>query len=391
MVELDVYLGSRLAGRLTGDGDQVRFEYASGWLDREGVDIARTLPIQAEPLDPGPTRAFFDGLLPEASLREVLARDWGTDPLDTWALLAVIGRESAGAITILPSGEPLPDRGDVDWLTEEDLAEAIRRLPVAPLASDPSSPVRVSLGGVQDKLVLVHDGERWGLPHPGTPSTHIAKPDPERDWLPHLAVNEHVCTHWMAQLRLPAANTSLLTVAGRRVLISERFDRTGSWPDVERLHQEDFAQLTGRLSIHKYEQHGGPGVAECLEALAERSANPVADRRAFVEMVWANTLLGNADAHAKNYALLLTRGAWRLAPAYDVLCTLAYENVDHRSAMRLDGRDSGRMTDPPPNWRAARTWTRAVGLPRHRSPAHRGAARRARRARGRARDPRPAS
>ena len=145
---------------------------------------------------------------------------------------------------------------------------------------------------------------------------------------------------------LPPANASLITVAGRRVLISERFDRTGSWPHLERLHQEDFAQLTGRLAIHKYEQHGGPGVAECLQAISERSANPVADRRAFVEMMWVNTLLGNADAHAKNYSLLLTTEGWRLAPAYDVLCTLAYEHVDHRSAMRLDGRDSGRMTDP---------------------------------------------
>jgi serine/threonine-protein kinase HipA len=346
VVELDVYLGSRLAGRVAGDRDQVRFEYAPEWLEREGVDIARLLPLQSDPLPPEPTRAFFDGLLPEASLREVLARDWGADPLDTWALLAAIGRESAGAITILPAGDPLPSKGAVDWLTEADLAEAIRRLPVAPLASDPASPVRVSLGGVQDKLVLVHDGERWGLPHPGTPSTHIAKPDPERDWLPNLAVNEHVSTHWLGLTGLPAANTSLLTVSGRRVLISERFDRSGSWPDVERLHQEDFAQLTGRLSIHKYEQHGGPGVAECLQAIAERSANPVADRRAFVETVWVNTLLGNADAHSKNYALLLTDGAWRLAPAYDVVCTLAYEEVDHRSAMRLDGRDSGRMTDP---------------------------------------------
>jgi serine/threonine-protein kinase HipA len=150
----------------------------------------------------------------------------------------------------------------------------------------------------------------------------------------------------MLLIGLPAATTSLLTVARRRALISERFDRSGSWPDVERLHQEDFAQLTGRLSIHKYEQHGGPGVAECLQAISERSANPVADRRAFVETVWANTLLGNADGHAKNYALLLTQRAWRLAPAYDVLCTLAYEHVDHRSAMRLDGRDGGRMTDP---------------------------------------------
>ena len=346
MVELDVYLGSRLVGRLVGDVDQVRFAYDSDCLEQGGPDIARMLPVQTEPLPPGATRAFFDGLLPESSLREVLARDWGVDPLDTWGLLAVIGRESAGAITVLPAGESLPQRGEVDWLTEDELAEAIRRLPVAPLASDPSSPVRVSLGGVQDKLVLVYDENRWGLPHPGTPSTHIAKPDPQRDWLPHLAVNEHVCTHWMGQAGVPTASTSLITVADRRVLVSKRFDRSGSWPDVERLHQEDFAQLTGRLSIQKYEQYGGPGVADCLQAISERSANPVADRRAFVETVWVNTLLGNADAHAKNYALLLGDEGWRLAPAYDVLCTLAYEHVDHRSAMRLDGRDSGRTTDP---------------------------------------------
>src|SRR4051794_28326582 len=128
VVELDVYLGSRLAGRVTGEQDQVKFEYARERIDREGVDIARVLPLQPEPLPPGPTPAFCGGLLPEASLREVLARDWGVDPLDTWALLAAIGRESAGAITILPAGDPMPSKGGIEWLTEEELAEAIRRL-----------------------------------------------------------------------------------------------------------------------------------------------------------------------------------------------------------------------------------------------------------------------
>jgi serine/threonine-protein kinase HipA len=144
---------------------------------------------------------------------------------------------------------------------------------------------------------------------------------------------------------LPAASTQLLTVDGRRVLVSERFDRVGAWPTVERLHQEDFTQLTGRLAIHKYEQHGGPNVAECLEAILDRSADPIRDRRVFLETVWVNALLGNADAHAKNYALLLKERAWRLAPAYDVVCTLVYGQVDHGAAMRLDGQTSGRWAD----------------------------------------------
>ena len=183
VVELDVYLGSRLVGS-RGEVDQVRFVYDSDWLARGGLDIARMLPVQTEPLPPGPTRAFFDGLLPESSLREVLARDWGVDPLDTWGHWPY--RPRVRRRDHRPSRRGVAPTPAKSTGSRGQLAETIRRLPVAPLASDPSSPVRVSLGGVQDKLVLVYDGERWGLPHPGTPSTHIAKPDPRRDWLPTL-------------------------------------------------------------------------------------------------------------------------------------------------------------------------------------------------------------
>jgi len=345
MPDLDVYLGRAFVGRLEGPADAVRFSYAEQWLSH-GVAISHRLPLQAQPADSAATRVYFDGLLPEATLRSELARIWRCDPLDTYGLLAAIGRESAGAISILPAGEALPSASEVDWCTEDDLAAQIARLPTAPLASVPGSVVRISLGGAQDKLAVVRDGSRWGLPHPGTPSTHIAKPDPQRDWLPHLALNEFVCCSWIASLGLAVAETDLVSIAGRRVLVSSRFDRVGRHPDVTRLHQEDFAQITGHLSLHKYEQDGGPSVADCLAAIGEISAEPITDRRAFLDYVWTNALLGNADAHAKNYAMLLTGRAWRLAPMYDVNCTLAYEEVDHGLAMRLDGRQAGRSPSP---------------------------------------------
>lgn len=344
MLDLDVYLGSELAGRLFGD-DEVRFAYTPSWL-ADGVAISHGLPLGAAPASLQATRVFFDGLLPEATLRSELARIWRLDPLDTYGLLAAIGRESAGAISVLPAGERLPAGGEVDWLTERQLASVTARLPRAPLGSDPRSGVRVSLGGAQDKLVLIRDGRRWGLPHPGTPSTHIAKPDPQRDWLPNLAVNEFVCCRWLAGLGLAVASTDLITVARRRVLISTRFDRVGAYPGTERLHQEDFAQITGHLSLQKYEENGGPSIADCVSAISAVSAEPIADRRAFIDAAWANALVGNADAHAKNYAMVLRGRTWRLAPMYDVICTLVYDEADHGLAMRLDGKTSGRAASP---------------------------------------------
>jgi len=347
MPDLDVYIGNQLAGILSGDVSTATFRYDKRWATEQPA-ISRQLPISEHPATTDQTRVFFDGLLPEAALRTELARLWRCDPLDWMTLLAAIGRESAGAVSVVPHGEQLPPPGNVEWCDEARLAEQIARLPAVPLASSPETAVRMSLGGAQDKLALVRDRDRWGVPRPGTPSTHIAKPDPSRPLLPHLGANEYVCLRWAASLDVPTTSAELRWIGDRRVLISQRFDRSGSFPHTQRLHQEDFAQLTGRLPIHKYEENGGPSVAECLAAIDDVSEQPIMDRRAFLDAIWVNALLGNGDAHAKNYAMLLTGRSWRLAPLYDINCTLAYDRAvaDHGLAMRLDGRACGRRPDP---------------------------------------------
>ncbi len=98
-------------------------------------------------------------------------------------------------------------------------------------------------------------------------------------------------------------------------------------------------------SIHKYEQHGGPGVAECLQAISERSANPVADRRAFVEMVWANPSWAIRTRTRRTTRCCSREG---LAPRSGLRRPLHPRVRSRRSPLgnRLDGRDSGRTTDP---------------------------------------------
>ncbi|MFK8083893.1 MAG: HipA domain-containing protein, partial [Granulosicoccus sp.] len=68
---------------------------------------------------------------------------------------------------------------------------------------------------------------------------------------------------------------------------------------------------------------------------------PAADRLAFLRMQIFHFLVGNADAHGKNFALLhpLKPAAPSLAPLYDVVCTAAYPALTKRIAMSVGGRN----------------------------------------------------
>jgi serine/threonine-protein kinase HipA len=193
--------------------------------------------------------------------------------------------------------------------------------------------VRVSLAGVQEKLLLTRmPGGKWGRPVDGTPSTHILKPEIAR--FPNTVENEAFCMRLAKNLGLSAASVETTLVNGRKLIIVQRYDRVihqdGS---VQRLHQEDFCQATGVLPDKKYQEDGGPSltrIAGILQAVA-----PAADIEALLRAVVLNVLIGNGDAHAKNFSLLHhPSGALGLAPLYDLMSTLYYG--DERLAMYID-------------------------------------------------------
>jgi serine/threonine-protein kinase HipA len=216
-------------------------------------------------------------------------------------------------------------------LTEAEIADLVANLSSAPLGV--GGRVRISLAGVQEKLLLTRmpDGQ-WGRPVDGTPSTHILKPEIAR--LPNTVKNEAFCMRLAKHLGLSAASVETTLVNGRKLIIVQRYDRVihqdGS---VQRLHQEDFCQATGVLPDKKYQEDGGPSltrIAGILQAVA-----PSADIEALLRAVVLNILIGNGDAHAKNFSLLHhPSGALGLAPLYDLLSTLYYG--DERLAMYID-------------------------------------------------------
>ena len=203
------------------------------------------------------------------------------------------------------------------------------------------------MGGVQDKLVLTRSADgQFGLPRGGWPSTCLLKPD--YGHYEDIAANEAFCMRVAAAAGLDTAPTELLEVGPTPCLYVERFDRAVRDGRTVRIHQEDMCQALGLLPVSKYEENGGPSVAAVVGLFRELgSARAALDINAFVKAVLVSFLLGNSDAHGKNFALLHEApGEMRLAPLYDVVSTAVYPEVTDRLAMRIGGVDDPAEVGP---------------------------------------------
>lgn len=347
MRQLDVYVGEQRAGSLAelpGSPALLEFRYEPDWLrSPQRVALSLSMPLRAEAYPHEIAAPFFANLLPEGDPRDAIGRRLGIAPGDIYGMLEALGRDCAGALVVLPHGSapPPPPPGSPPFLVMplEQLGRLIDGLPQRPLGVDPDDGgARLSLAGVQDKLVLSRVGAGWVLPDERIPSTHIIKPANPR--LAGSVENEALCLDLAARSGLDTARATIEMLDGRRCLVVARYDRSEERPP-RRIHQEDFCQALSRWPNQKYENRGGPGLADCFRVLEGTSA-PAVDRLKLLDAVTFNVLIGNVDAHAKNYSILhLPGGTVRLAPLYDLMCGDPYENVTQNLAMAIGGGRRG--------------------------------------------------
>jgi serine/threonine-protein kinase HipA len=338
-MSLDVYLHGVQVGILeAGISTDYTFAYTQQTVEEAGLGaivLSQSLPVREEPFDPIATRTFFEGLLPESTRREEIATELRISPNDSYRLLEEIGRDCAGAVVILPAGTPYAQGdGAVDWLDDAELARMVDELPRRPLGITPGEKgMRLSLAGVQRKLTLIRSGSgAFGRPAADAPSTHLIKPQYDSEF-PDLAYNEMFCMRVAACVGLPAAQTELEVIAGRPCLISRRFDRSTDGMTSVRLHQEDLCQALGVPSNLKYEQSFGPGFRRFRELLREIGRS--VDVATLVRIAVLNFVLGNSDAHGKNFAILFAELGRQMAPLYDVVSTAVYDEVEDAMAMAI--------------------------------------------------------
>jgi len=332
--------GARVGQLALNDYGEPEFVYAEDWLATSNArPVSASLPLQPEPFDRRVTLPFFEGLLPEASQRTAIAQALGISERNEFRLLEEIGGEVAGAIEVWPEGvEPKsygkPDRSRI--LSDDELVALIDRLPTRPMLAGGEDGLRLSLAGAQSKLPVVCKDGQIALPAPGQPTTHILKPEIAR--FEGTAENEAFCMRLARAIGLDVADVQYRSVGDKRFLLIERYDRqAGEDGKTIRLHQEDFCQALGYTSARKYASDGGPVFRDCFALIRRVTTRPAAETLKLLDAALFNAIIGNADAHAKNFSLLYLPDRTQLAPLYDLLSTIAYPDLSQRFAMKIGG------------------------------------------------------
>ena len=186
---------------------------------------------------------------------------------------------------------------------------------------------RMSISGVQPKLSMSRQGSRLVPVTDG--GQFILKPQTER--FPLLPQNENLCMNIAERMGINVPTHGLFDLRDASpAYIVRRFDRT---PDGQKKRCEDFLQILG-----EDDKYAG-SVERIGKRIWELSSVPGLDAQLFFERVLLNFLLGNGDAHLKNFSLLETGdGGLRLSPAYDIVCSKAVIPKETDFAITLNGK-----------------------------------------------------
>ncbi|WP_295515917.1 type II toxin-antitoxin system HipA family toxin [uncultured Pseudomonas sp.] len=314
--ELAVWRDQQRIGTLwTGeDGRTLGFRYVPGTPRA----ISNSLPLTAQSFAPKDEVAhhWFANLLPEEMARQALVSRLGVADED-FALLGAIGGDCAGALRIVAPDTPEPTGAARLALDPAELARwAEGKERYAPF--HPQQPLRLSLAGAQDKLPVIRADGALFLPLGSEASSHLLKFARK----PALIYNELYMNRLAQRAGLPVPATSIGRAGKACYLEVARYDRRQTPLEVERLHQEDFCQALGYPRRLKYQEEGGPSLADCTALLRRVATMPGLQVRQLLRWQLFNVLAGNSDGHAKNLSLLQDAdGRWELAPAYDLVCT----------------------------------------------------------------------
>lgn len=276
-------------------------------------------------------------------VKEKLAKNLGLSPRNPFALLFKVGGDCAGAIEMhATKPKNFKKTAAIISLTEDKIDKIIDELRIKPLLAG-SNKAKLSLAGAQSKLAVLFDKKKKkSLPKllKNSPSTHILKPI-----IPNFldsSHNEFFCMELAEKIGLDVAKTFLKFAKEKPYLLIRRYDRElDSKGRITRIHQEDFCQAMAIPPELKYQQEGGPNIEACLLLIEKNSSQAALDKLKFLRAIIFNFLVGNSDAHGKNYSFLYEKNLVKLAPLYDLISMAVYSQLDKNMAMKI-----GKIYDP---------------------------------------------
>ncbi len=336
--------------------DRWTLDYDADWVAAPGAfPLSPALPLQpsVDGYAVGAVKRFVENLLPEGRALDITATTYRVSKSNIYALISALGTETTGAFRFWRSDDvpPVVAVKPPREVTREELDQRIAERDQVPLAVWDGK-VRMSIAGVQDKLMVyldrpLGDAGRLFLVEPPLASTHILKPDPARQVTPHLVVNEHFCMSMARRMKLPVAEVGIYRTP-RPVLVVRRFDRVvvqggANEPTVQRLHIIDGCQACDLPESFKYERNLGSGEHvrniregvsfEMLFERVEQTVNKAVARMTLLRWALFQFLIGNCDAHGKNFSFFVRREGLDPAPWYDLVSALQYAGIDPELAM----------------------------------------------------------
>jgi len=185
---------------------------------------------------------------------------------------------------------------------------------------------KLSISGVQPKLSVKVDKKTNQLISVAEGGAYILKP--QTAIFPNIPENEQCCMDIAQAFDIDVPLHCLLPLKDKSLAyVVKRFDRKEN----EKIHQEDFSQI---LQQDKYKG----SVEQIGRKLAEVSTAPGYDQQLFFERVLLNFILGNGDAHLKNYSISYRGDEIRLSPAYDIVCSKLVIPDEEESALNINGK-----------------------------------------------------
>ncbi|MES2047477.1 MAG: HipA domain-containing protein [Pseudomonadota bacterium] len=330
-------------------------EYAPSWMAAANAFPLSPILSFVPPKGgyaPGAIKRFVENLLPEGRALDISATTYSVSKNNIFALINALGIETAGAFQFSAT-EPNKDPSNTGTLREISLAELNERLSqrehIPFVVWD--GKVRMSIAGYQDKLTVYLDkpidqGGRIYLPSPPLASTHILKPESLQASMPYLVANEHYCMKLALRMGFPVADVSILR-SPRPILVVKRFDRevmvTGTENTVTRLHIIDACQASDLPVSFKYERNLGSseqvqnireGMSfEKLFARVEQTTDKAAAKMILLRWSLFQFLIGNCNAHGKNFSFFVKPEGLVPAPWYDLVSVVQYPTISHELAM----------------------------------------------------------
>ncbi|MFZ6653890.1 type II toxin-antitoxin system HipA family toxin [Undibacterium sp. TJN19] len=331
--------GKTAIGYLSAYGDILRLSFDESYIQDsqrpilslayQGANEADTQAILRSERDMRVSRSdgkwpvYFQNLLPEGHNRERLARErqCGTD--DEFELLAAAGHDLMGAVEVqpVPAREGVPDSVRL-WHTtlgKDVLEPGFVENPVPDAAAIP---------GVVTKFSAIQDGRRYIIKRHGAPGAYILKLPTSTH--PELAQNEATGFALLKAVGIRCAEASIISKDDAdlpeafpfdELLVVKRFDRGAN---SQRIHMEEFAQILQYAPRHKYGKDLLRDYAAILSVLENLSSQSAQDTAEFVRRFVAYILMGNTDAHLKNWSVIYLDGRHlQLSPAYDPVCVTA--------------------------------------------------------------------